>query len=198
MRKLRGSFLILAGLPSIAAPLPALAAECKTLGIVESLDLQRLPSGRPAITAKIAGSPRTMLIDTGGAYSAVTQQTVQDLKLTEMRNPGGRGIRGINGVVTDMLARLPLIEMGSLRQENALYYILPANNVANSRAGEFDGILSGELLKQYDADFDFASHKLNLFSQDHCAGNVVYWKSPIVAVVPFSLDDGNHITFPME
>jgi hypothetical protein len=97
-----------------------------------------------------------------------------------------------------MLARLPLIEMGRLRQENALYYILPANNVANSRAGEFDGILSGELLKQYDADFDFDSHKLNLFSQDHCPGNVVYWKSPIVAVVPFSLDDGNHIIFPME
>ena len=68
-----------------------------------------------------------------------------------------------------MLARLPLLEIGQrMRQENALYYILPAPKEANPRPEEFDGLLSGELLKNYDADFDFDSQKLNLFSQDHC------------------------------
>jgi TPR repeat protein/predicted aspartyl protease len=200
MRKLSVKLSILVGLSALAVPLPALAAEaCNSLGLVDTLALQRLPNGWAATIVKIAGSPRTMLIDTGGAYSAVTQKTVQDLKLTEMRNPGNRGIKMINGSVTDMLARLPLLEIGQrMRQENALYYILPAPKGANPRPEVFDGILSGELLKNYDADFDFDSQKLNLFSQDHCPGNVVYWKSPIVATVPFSLDDANHIVFPME
>ncbi len=199
MRKLRMKILILMGLSAMMTPLPALAAAgCNSLGLVDSLGLQPLPSGRPSTVVKIAGSPRTMLIDTGGAYSAVTQKTAQDLKLSQMRNPGQRGIRAINGSITDVLARLPLIEMGTrMRQENALYYVLPAPK-GETTGEEFDGLLSGELLKNYDADFDFDAQKLNLFSQDHCPGNVVYWKAPIVAVVPFSLDDANHIVFPMQ
>jgi hypothetical protein len=73
---------------------------------------------------------------------------------------------------------------------------LPENDVAG--ANEFDGILAGEFLKQYDADFDFGAGKLNLFLQDHCAGQVVYWTPPAVAVVPFGLDASNHITFRVE
>jgi len=178
------------------AAAPAMAAECKPLEIVDSLPLTPLPSGRPSVVAVIAGSPKTMLIDTGGAISAITQRTVRDLNLSQIQN--GRALRGANGAQTNILARLPSIAIGRLQQANALYYVLPENNVANTAAGEFDGILGGEFLKQYDADFDLASRRLNLFSQDHCVGQVVYWGAPAVAVVPMQLDASNHIKLQMQ
>lgn len=184
-----GAFLTLA-LATTAHP--ALAAQrCGPLAIVDSLDLKVLPSGRPATIVKIADTPRTMLVDTGGYISGVSQTTAKDLNLPQTRTL--QGTRAVNGATTDMLARLPTIEIGRrLRQENALYYVL-----ANS-SDEFDGILGGEFLKQYDSDFDFGAQRLNLFSIDHCPGKGVYWQAPTVAVVPFGLDQSNHIKFRME
>ncbi len=42
------------------------------------------------------------------------------------------------------------------------------------------------MMWNYDVDFDFAVGKFNLFSKDHCDGQVVYWTRSPVAVVPFS------------
>jgi predicted aspartyl protease len=193
MRAIR-HFLMLATLllPAMNTA-PAAAAACGGLQIIDSLEMTPLPSGRPAIKVTIADTPRTMLIDTGGAVSSVTQQTVQELGLTQIQN--GRGLRGVNGAFTSVLARLPSIAIGRLQQANALYYVLPNSDASGT--AEFDGILGGEFFKQYDADLDFTSGKLNLFLQDHCAGQVVYW-APVAAVVPFTLNASNHITFRVE
>jgi len=185
------SFAFAIGASLFAAPEAALAAGCNTLGIVDTLDLVPLPSGRPATIVKIAGVPKKMLLDTGGYISGVTREAAQDLKLQQIRN--GRGVTMVNGAGSDMLARLPTLEIGHrMQQQNALYYVLPTGS------DEFDGILGGEFFKQFDADFDFGSQKLNLFSQDHCDGNELYWKPPIVAVVPFRVDESNHVRFSME
>ncbi len=60
---------------------------------------------------------------------------------------------------------------------------------------DFGGILGSEMLRNVDVDFDFSANKVNLFSPDHCAGNVVYWQTPTVpvAIVPFTLNaSGQH------
>jgi predicted aspartyl protease len=190
-KSLASAVSVLVGITTAA---PSIAAECTPLGLITSLDLIELPSGRPGVAMKIAGNPVTMLVDTGGAISAVTAQTVRDLKLGQIQN--GRGIKMVDGSVSSTLAQLPLVEIGRFKQENALYYVLPSNdNIA--AANEVNGILGGEWLKNYDADFDFRSRKLNLFSQDHCAGKVVYWMPSAVAVLPFQIAD-NHIRFRMQ
>ncbi len=140
----------------------------------------------------IADTPRLMLVDTGGPFSSVTQQTVQELGLTTVQN--NRGLRSVTGAVTNLLARLPTIAIGRLQQKNALYYVMPDSGGMN----EFDGVLGGEFFKQYDTDLDFNSGKINLFVQDHCPGQVVYWPNTGVAVVPFRADASNHITFRVE
>src|SRR6185312_15919031 len=53
-----------------------------------------------------------------------------------------------------------------------------------------DGILAGDLLTQFDVEFDFAAKKLNLFSQDHCPGKVVYWTRGGYADLPFHMTSG--------
>ena len=192
MHALHSCVAFLIGASLLAAPTGVLAASCnEQLGIIDSLDMIRLPNGRPGTTVKIAGVPKTMLLDTGGYISGITRETVQELKLQQIGN--NRGLTAVNGASTDTLARLPFLEIGHrLQQQNALYYVLP-----NSSA-EFGGVLSGEFFKQYDADFDFGSAKLNFFSPDHCDGKILYWKPPVVAVVPFTLDQSNHISFTME
>src|SRR5580765_6940078 len=187
------SMLIVSALTDAA--LPAAAAQCTALQRVTSLDLKDLPSGRMAVTVTIADKPETLLVDTGGAISQLTRKTVEELKLTTTRGDPTRGrlaLKGVNGATSIEQVRLPSITLGGLRQEGAYFFVAP--NVSP----EFDGILAPDFLQNFDADFDFAAHKLNLFSPIHCAGQVVYWQAPAVAVVPFNLDRVNHITFPME
>jgi predicted aspartyl protease len=191
MRAIRRSLMLATLLLSAAGATPAEAAACSGLQIIDSYEITSLPSGRPAIMITINDAPRSMLVDTGGPFSSVTQQTVQELGLTTIQN--GRGLRSVNGAFTSLLARLPSITIGRLQQKNALYYVMP-----DSGGNEFDGVLGGEFFKQYDTDLDFNSGKLNLFLQDHCPGQVVYWPNTGVAVVPFRTDASNHITFRVE
>ncbi len=192
MRAIRRSLMLATLLLSAAGATPAAAAACSGLQIIDSYEITSLPSGRPALMINIADTPRLMLVDTGGPFSSVTQQTVQELGLTTVQN--NRGLRSVTGAVTNLLARLPTIAIGRLQQKNALYYVMPDSGGMN----EFDGVLGGEFFKQYDTDLDFNSGKINLFVQDHCPGQVVYWPNTGVAVVPFRADASNHITFRVE
>ncbi len=55
------------------------------------------------------------------------------------------------------------------------------------------GTLGPDFFLQYEVEFDFAAHKMNLFSQDHCPGQVVYWTHDPAAAIPFKLDEAGHI-----
>lgn len=181
---------------ALTFPFPSVAAECKQLTYVASLDMKPLPSGRPSVQARIGDAPATMLIDTGGYVSSLTSQAVEALKLGRVRT--ARRIKAIDGATNNIMARVPSILIGGqLVTKDALYYVLPGNNGGNAEKGEFDGILAGEFLSQFDADFDFAARKLNLFSPDHCAGKVIYWQPTALAIVPMSIDSSNHIRLQM-
>jgi hypothetical protein len=58
----------------------------------------------------------------------------------------------------------------------------------------FDGILSSNMLINYDIDLDFPGNTMNFVSPDHCKGAVLYWKADQVGVVPITLVDNTRIT----
>ena len=93
---------------------------------------------------------------------------------------------------------MPSITLGRLRQEGVISWSFPARSIASPDIEDFGGILGSEMLRNVDVDFDFAANKLNLVSPDHCAGNVVYWQAPAVAVVPMTLNASGHIMFRMQ
>jgi aspartyl protease len=70
--------------------------------------------------------------------------------------------------------------------------------VENREGGDasIDGILSPDVLRNFDLDFDFAAHKLNLISPEHCEAKVVYWTRDY-ADAEFMVVDG-HIVLPMK
>jgi len=182
----------------LSAALPAMAAECGPLKRVTSLDIMKLRSGRYAISVDIAGKQETLLLDTGGAFSQLSPKTVKDLGLATTRSRDGKSLIGVSGATSDQQVRLPSITLGGLRQEGAYFFVSPEQTNAPQTVPEFAGILAADFLQNFDADFDFTSGKLNLFSPDHCPGNVVYWPAVTVAAVPFTFDASGHINFRME
>lgn len=60
------------------------------------------------------------------------------------------------------------------------------------------GILAMDVLNQFDIELDLAHNKLNLFSPDHCKGQVIYWtKTAPVAAVPMTLRGDVEFVIPM-
>ena len=68
--------------------------------------------------------------------------------------------------------------------------------VQNRDPGDtFDGVLSPDILRNFDLEFDFAAQKLNLISPEHCEGKGVYWAENYVDA-EFTNTNG-HIVLPM-
>ena len=53
------------------------------------------------------------------------------------------------------------------------------------------------MLKHFDVDLDLAHGRINLFSQKHCPGNVVYWTSTGYVALPMTLASSGHIRVPV-
>jgi hypothetical protein len=61
------------------------------------------------------------------------------------------------------------------------------------------GHLAMDALSRYDVELDFAHGKLNLFSHDHCKGEVVYWAATApVAAVPMDVRGDLEFVVPMQ
>jgi hypothetical protein len=99
-----------------------------------------------------------------------------------------------------MMAQLPSIAIGNLRQEKVYFFVEPGKDDPNDTSTPaFDGLLGQDLFQKVDVDLDYGPYRLSLISQDHCPGKVVYWSAPgPVAVIPFSTDSGNHIILQAE
>lgn len=140
------------------------APACGPLKLVAALDLMTLNSGRPAVIATVADRKLTLLVDTGAIYSQLAPRTVKEMNLPTTIAHDRRFIWDIAGKISFNQVRLPSITIGTLRQEGAYFFVSPErDDVAEKPASEYDGILGADFLQNFDADFDFAARKLNLF-----------------------------------
>jgi len=189
-----GVFASTISTPVFAAP------ACGPLAMITSLDIVPVAGGRPGVAATIVDKSVTLLVDTGSPFSMVDKQLTRELNLTvgPARFAGGQGrmeVRNIAGQRSDEQARLPSITLGRLRQEGVYFFVDPGNRPQGR--GSYAGVIGADMLTNVDADFDFAAKKLNLISQNHCDGKVVYWAAPALAVIPFRFDKGGHVVFPL-
>jgi predicted aspartyl protease len=92
------------------------------------------------------------------------------------------------------LAEIRDLKIGQLRASNVRTLIYPS---VLTRDGRIAGLLGANFLRHYEIELDLASNRLNLFEQDHCPGQVVYWKADAVAVVPIRIVQTGHIILPV-
>lgn len=60
------------------------------------------------------------------------------------------------------------------------------------------GVVGTDLLGRFDVDLDLAHSKVNLFSPDHCSGQVVYWTHEGAVAVPMHFQGQETFVIPMQ
>jgi predicted aspartyl protease len=170
----------------------ARADDCPQLQMVASVPMS-YDAGRPIIPVTVGPAQKTMLVDTGGALSMIRQRTVDELKLSQTHVPVQ--VYGVAGNISDQEADAAPFAIGNLVASH-MQFMVDATDA--DFAGDVSGIIGPNILRHYDADFDFGANKFNLMSQDHCPGRVIYWPAAGVAVVPITVaKEEGHVVVPV-
>jgi hypothetical protein len=167
----------------------ALGADKCTLTQLASLEMRYL-QGIPLVTGRILDRPHVFMVDTGGAFSMLTETAARRLGLPRKRL-GNVEVRDAFGRRVTEFVTIPELGLENLGGKN-LNFLLMADAVAPPGV---DGLLAPDKLAIFEVEFDFLKNKLNLFSPDHCKGELVYWTMDPYAAIPVRLDGIGHLTF---
>jgi predicted aspartyl protease len=179
----------------LCAALSAAAKDsCPPLAILSSVYIKFGIDGRVYAPVKINNVPKSMLVDTGGFFTEITQATAEELALSARTSR--LALVGIAGDITRKAVRANFA-LGKFRSDNMDFMVMPGTHRLAADMPDVAGILAPNLLQNYDLDLDFGRRKMNLISQNHCEGRVVYWPASSVAVVPVAIS-GEHIVFPVK
>ena len=162
------------------------ATSCKPLQLINSIKMKTSADrSRYYVPVSINGTPKTLVLDTGGGMTQLTEGVVRELKLEEVSS--ALTARDLAGHVSSKAVRVGTFDLGNQRGENLEFHVAPMPILTDDAVG----LLSSDLFLQYDIDLDFGAERLNYFSQDHCEGRVTYWPERPLAVVPVDLRDGH-------
>lgn len=167
------------------------ADDCQ-LKRVASLDMVQSEDGI-LIPVKIEGVSKLMLVDTGSPLSAMDPKATDDLHLITERIMQGM-IYTSSGRQFTNLAKIRQLSIGDMNADSLKFLVWPDRMWTDDRVA---GTLGADFMRHYDIELDFAAKKLNLFSQDHCPGKVVYWTSGPVAVAQMHVVNSGHIVVPV-
>lgn len=178
---------ILAGLTILAPGAAAAGDNCKPLTILSSIDMLRVENEAAILVdAKIDDHEQVMLLDTGGVFSEISAQAATALNLTQRES--GLELVGVSGTTTSRVVHAHSFSLGRLKATSVDFMVAEGLN-----GQPFAGIIAPNLLTSYDLEFDFAAHKFNLLSSDHCPGKVIYWPASAATVVPIRVTRSGHI-----
>lgn len=166
------------------------AAQTCSLQLMASLDMTMLPDGRFAVPVSVNGTTLEFMVDTAGVFSEISTTAANELGLKTMAT--GSEMYGVSGKIRISSALASSFMLGRNEAKN---FHLAAVDLPDDPVTHLKGILSLDMLDLFDVELDFAKKKMNLFSQDHCPGKVVYWTMGGFADVAFHQTE--HIRFDM-
>jgi predicted aspartyl protease len=172
---------------------PALADDSCRLVRMAAFDMNIDSAGGVYVPITISGQSLNLLIDTGGIFTMLTDQSVQKLGLKRL-NTFGSGETMFGGKKIEYYVETNDVNLGGLRADHMPMQVIPDGILPD----EIGGTLAPNILRHYDVDFDFANAKVNLFAQDHCDGKVVYWTAAPAAQIRIGIDRDGHIDVPVE
>lgn len=170
---------------SVVSPASGLS-KCKAIA---SLDMHTMGSRGIYVPILIGGRTVNLLIDTGGILSMLTQSTIDALSIPSQAVVG-KHIVMIGGTFIERSVTAHDINLGGVKMANMEFLVMPDGHLPPG----IGGTLSPDVLREYVDEFDFASGKFNLYSQNSCAGVPVAWTFGPHVEIPFKLDGAGHIT----
>lgn len=102
---------------------------------------------------------------------------------------GGNAVAIYNakGVMFHSWADARPFTLGSMRTDHLQFVV---TDLPNPGSG---GILGAEFFRRYDIDLNFQAQRFNMFAPNHCKGEVLYWRAPGLAKLPFRYKGGRII-----
>lgn len=149
-------------------------------------------NGQLLIPVKLDGRLSYLRVDTGAPIGIINQKLVTELKLQEGSLPSLM-FTDASGAAFRKFVMVHELQLGSMVARNVRFLVA---GDANPNAIGFDGTFDANFLTRYDVELDLAHGKFNLFSQDHCKGQVVYW-SDVAASTPIHIDATLHTIVPV-
>ncbi len=172
----------------LAAFTPAAQAQDKQkcdLDRFSVLPISTMPDGRFTIPADVNGRKLDFLVDTGGVTATIEGKQARWLQLTPKFSNGG--LRGVAGDTMNNYTVISKFSLGRLEGTDLAAFI------DNRLPTGADGTISPDMMRHYDVDIDMLRGTLSLFSQKHCAGQVVYWTRTGYVVLPMRVESNGHI-----
>jgi len=172
---------------------PALSAEDCHLQQLVSLPISTLSNGDIVVPVMVAGSERKFEIGLSAPYSAILGSLADEKKFSPANT--SRNFKAtLAGEKVTSRVNVGDFSLGPVHGGN-----FPMLRIEHNSSGDpvFGGVLGLDLFAGFDVELDLRHHKLNLFSQKHCTGNVVYWASSYAAV-PLEMDPLHHFSLRMK
>ncbi len=176
---------------------PASADEPCRLVQMAALDMTIDAGGGVDVPMTVSGQNVNMLIDTGGIFTMLTEQTVKRLglkKLLPATSFYDGGVQMFGGKKIESYTEVHDVDLGGLKAADIPMQVMPDGVMPP----DLGGTIAPNILSRYDADFDFANAKFRLFSQDHCEGKVVYWTTEVPSKIAIIVDRVGHIEVPVQ
>ena len=169
----------------VALPRAAEAAVCK-IDLIADLKVT-MQGTTPLVRAKINGGEVSLVADSGASYSALTEGTVAQFKLSsKMGNPlayttgiGGRQSISLTTVKTFTIADQPLSD-------------IPFTISDNEMGAGVAGLMGQNILSIADTDYDLASGSIRLMRPMGCGDRpfLVWDASRPTSIIPLAATDG--------
>lgn len=134
--------------------------------------------------ASLGGAPPAQIVRRGrGSFSGVPMtapppiDTSKILMLNQLQTDP-LSIYGAGGQAIHEQTPGQHVQLGKLDFPDVAFLVVP-DSATNT--GEVAGMFGMASLRGYDIELNLAQHWINLFSQDHCDGKVVYWSQSYLA-----------------
>lgn len=160
-----------------------------TLQEIVSLDMQTLQTGEFAVPVMLNDLPAQLLVNTGSEYTAITDETAEELGAREKWTPYGGSF--LNNVAINEYAYLDSFRIGPLHSSSRWQVVVIPNEILPYT---ISGLLAYDMMRNYDIEYDFFHGKFNVFMHSECPGSAVYWTHDAFAAIPIDLDRSKHIT----
>jgi hypothetical protein len=188
---LLGVLSLLAAISSPSTLHAASTPDCN-LKRYASLDLIGDPSLQLVVPATLQDSQVYMVVHTSHAYGSITESEVRRLSLATHPVPASMEVFAGNHSIKQV-ARTKSFTLGRTKYDSAEFLVVSDSTLAP----KISGILGMTFFANMDIEIDIANRKLNLFSPDHCPGEVVYW-SRTYDSVPIRFGELGEFYFPMQ
>lgn len=170
------SFLFLCGATYAADPPPTGACSLSRLA---SIDLSIGDDGVPVVPVTINGKDVFLILDTINGPTLIRTSALAELEIG-------------NGTTRPQRVNAAAFTIGGLEYSKMEF---TAVNIPINES--YVGVLGTNAFGNLDVEINLQEKKLNIFSQDHCPGQVVYWAKEF-DVIPLHRDPTGKLSFDVE